>query len=239
MFAAPGGGLDRQVLFGDVVDVYERRDGWAYVRAQKDGYCGYLNADDLGAVVAPTHAVCQRHTHVYSEAGFKAPTLARLPFGARIAVTGETGVWHLVQWSGVAGRIHRDHLRPLSRPMPDPAATAALFIGTPYLWAGNTGDGIDCSGLVQAACLAADIPCPGDSDLQAQAVGTAIGDNEPFRRNDVIFWKGHVALAESDEVMIHATANGMTTLREPIRDAIERIIAQGDGPVTARRRLFP
>ncbi len=55
--------------------------------------------------------------------------------------------------------------------MPDPVAVAALFLGTPYLWGGNSRDGIDCSGLVQAALLACGIACPGDSDLQAKAVG--------------------------------------------------------------------
>jgi len=237
--AAPHGAPDRQVLFGDIVDVYERREGWAFVQARKDGYCGYVPDTALADPMPSTHAVRTRHTHIYPEAGLKARPLARLPFGAQIAVAGQAGTWATVIWPGGTGQVHHDHLRPLSEPMPDPAGLAALFLGTPYLWAGNTGDGIDCSGLVQAVCLAAHVPCPGDSDQQAASLGIELGDNQPFRRNDAIFWKGHVALVEDAHTMIHATAHGMTTKREPIKTAIARIEAAGDGRVTARRRLFP
>ena len=43
---------------------------------------------------------------------------------------------------------------------------AELFLGTPYLWGGNSNTSIDCSGLVQAALTASGIPYPEDSDQQ-------------------------------------------------------------------------
>ncbi len=82
---------------------------------------------------------------------------------------------------------------PLGTLAPDPVAVAEMFLHTPYLWGGNTVAGIDCSGLAQAALLAAGHPCPGDSDQQ-EAIGTAIAEGTQLRRGDLIFWKGHVAL---------------------------------------------
>ena len=38
-----------QCLLGDQVVEYEQRDGWAFVQAQKDGYVGWLRAEDLAA----------------------------------------------------------------------------------------------------------------------------------------------------------------------------------------------
>jgi len=238
LLACPDGPRDRELLFGDLVNVFERREGWAFVQAQKDGYCGYVRETTLAVPLQSTHAVKVRQTHIYPTEGLKARPLARLPFSGRITVTGMLDGWLQVAWPAGTGLVHANHLRPLDTLLPDPVETAALFLGTPYLWAGNTGDGIDCSGLVQAACLAANIPCPGDSDQQAQTLGAPQDDAQPFQRNDVIFWKGHVALAEDAHTMIHATAHGMTTRREPIKQAIARIECQGEGPVTARRCLF-
>ena len=75
----------------------------------------------------------------------------------------------------------------------DFVAVAERFLGTPYLWGGKTNHGLDCSGLVQVALNACGIPCPRDSDMQEQALGTAI-DIAQARRGDLVFWKGHVAI---------------------------------------------
>jgi cell wall-associated NlpC family hydrolase len=57
-----------------------------------------------------------------------------------------------------------------------------------------------------------------------------------YQRNDLLFWKGHVALVVDGETMIHANAHAMAVSYENIADAIARIEAGGDGPVTAHRR---
>jgi cell wall-associated NlpC family hydrolase len=133
------------------------------------------------------------------------------------------------------GFVPATHLAPLDQPAPDPAAVAQMFLGAPYLWAGNSIAGLDCSGLVQLSMLAAGRPCPGDSDLQ-QALGAALTEDAPLQRGDLIFWKGHVAMMLDGAVMIHATAHTMRVIAEALDAAIARILAKGEGPVTARRR---
>jgi cell wall-associated NlpC family hydrolase len=96
--------------------------------------------------------------------------------------------------------------------------------------------GIDCSGLVQAACAACGIPCGRDSDMQEADLGELLPDGSIPQRNDVLFWKGHVALVWDDETLIHANSYDMATVYEPIEEAIARI-AKTDGPITAHRRL--
>lgn len=97
---------------------------------------------------------------------------------------------------------------------------------------GNSRAGIDCSGLVQAALTACDIACPGDSDLQR----ATFAPTDTIARGDLLFWPGHVAMAVSADLMIHATAWTMCVTFEPIRDAIARIDAAGEGPFLGAHR---
>jgi cell wall-associated NlpC family hydrolase len=133
------------------------------------------------------------------------------------------------------GFVPMIHLAPVDSRMPDPVVVAEMFLGTPYLWGGNSRAGIDCSGLVQAALLACGIACPGDSDLQSESVGTELGPDAPLRRGDLVFWKGHVALVADPTRLIHAYGHIMATGYEGTNDAIARIAANGT-PVLTRRR---
>jgi len=230
---APEGARDRQVLFGEVLTVYETRAGWSFVQAQKDGYVGYVLADALVPERSATHWVAAPATHVYSEANLKSPERLMLCFGSRITGLSEQNGF----LETPDGFIPVQHVSPLSRTYSDPVEIAAKFLGVPYLWGGNSWLGIDCSGLVQAALLACGIPCPGDSDLQQTALGTAQDPGTEPQRNDLLFWRGHVALVVGPETLIHANAFHMATAYEPLQPALERIATQGDGPVTSHIRL--
>ena len=224
---------DRQLLHGDKVDVFERTGGMAFLRASKDGYVGYVEEGAIGPLREATHIVGVPATHLYKTADMKRPAVRHLGFGARLRVVSGTDRFFELD-DGLF--VPRPHLAPANRAFTDPASVAQLFFGVPYLWGGNSILGIDCSGLVQAACLACHIPCPGDSDLQEAVLGNPLTD-ETVQRGDLYFWKGHVAMAVDGDVLIHANAHHMAVAYERIEDAIGRIEAQGDGSVTSRRRL--
>jgi cell wall-associated NlpC family hydrolase len=230
---APEGRRERQLLCGEAVTLYEERAGWAFVQAARDGYAGYLRCAELAADFAATHRVSAPATHVYSQADFKSPERCSLSYASQVAVTGEEGRFAVTP----EGFIPRAHLAAAAERAADPVAVAEMFLGTPYLWGGNSRFGIDCSGLVQAALLACGLPCPGDSDQQEAETGGLLPEGTAARRGDLLFWKGHVALVRDAETLIHANAHHMAVALEPLQPAIARILEQGDGPVTAHKRL--
>ena len=223
-----------EALRGERVTVYETDDeGWAWGQLAGDGYVGWLPSAALLAPDAePTHRVTALRTFVFPGPSIKLPPTDALPLGAQVAVAGEQDSFAVLA-SG--GYVPKGHLVALATHEPDFVAVAERFVGTPYLWGGKSSLGIDCSGLVQVALAACGVPCPRDSDMQEKALGkpTSLAG---LQSGDLIFWKGHVAIARGRNSLIHANAFHMAVTIEPVADALARIGAAGS-QVTSVRRL--
>jgi hypothetical protein len=61
-------------------------------------------------------------------------------------------------------------------------------------------------------------------------------ESKKLQRGDLIFWKGHVAVARDAESIVHANAYHMATVIESTREAITRIKKAGS-EVTSIKRL--
>ena len=179
-----------------------------------------------------THKIAAIRTFAFPGPSIKLPPVDTLPMGAKIAVVREDGPFAI---TGENLYLPRTHLAPLDANAADFVAVAERFVGTPYLWGGKSSLGIDCSGLVQVALNACGIPCPRDSDMQEAALGkpTSLAG---LQSGDLIFWKGHVAIARGRNSMIHANAHHMQVAIEPVAEALARIGATGS-QVTSVRRL--
>jgi Bacterial dipeptidyl-peptidase Sh3 domain/NlpC/P60 family len=232
-----GAALDTQALKGERVTIYDRNEeGWAWGQLQGDGYVGWL--PDL-ALYRPgpvaTHKVTALRTFAFPGPSIKLPPVDTLPLGARIAVVGMRDSFAVTSEGHF---LPQQHLAPVDLFESDFVAVAERFIGTPYLWGGKSSLGIDCSGLVQIALTASGTGCPRDSDMQASGLGRTLSDAETrhLQRGDLIFWKGHVAIARDASSIVHANAHHMATAIEDTKGAIARIKAAGSD-VTAIRRL--
>jgi cell wall-associated NlpC family hydrolase len=229
--AAPDGPRDRQLLLGTGFTTLDECDTHAFGFEEMHGYCGWVPSAALGAVVDATHWLAVPASHLYPVPDLKRREVAALSMGARVAVQREEAGFAQT----AAGWIFSRHLRPVGEFGDDPVAVARGFLGTPYLWGGNSRAGIDCSGLVQIARASCGLPCPPDSDLQRAMPGTEVapGGEAP---GDLVFWQGHVAMVSQPGTIIHANAYHMSTVEEPLATAIQRIEAGGGGPVLRRLR---
>lgn len=242
---APDGARDRQVLRGQAFTVHAVSEGYAFGETVSGGYSGWIEAARFvnHPDAAPTHRVTAAQTYAKTTSGLKTPgRVTPLSMGSELVVLDESDGWSRIAWS--RGLHPQDlfvpslHLIPVGENEPDPVDVAARLLGTPYLWGGNSAFGIDCSGLVQIACRACGIPCPGDSDQQMAQLGTTLDPGTPPQRGDLLFWKGHVGWVSDPDTLLHANAHSMSVAFEPMRHAIDRIAAQGD-PLLRQARLTP
>jgi cell wall-associated NlpC family hydrolase len=223
-----------EALYGERITVYETDDeGWAWGQLANDGYVGWVPAAALLAPdTEPTHKVSALRTFAFPGPSIKLPPMDSLPMGAAVSVARTDGTFAITS-SG--GYIPTRHLVPLTTNEPDFAAVAERFVNVPYLWGGKSGLGIDCSGLVQVALHACGIACPRDSDMQEKALGKSVS-LAGLQGGDLVFWKGHVAIAMGRNSLLHANAFHMAVATEPVAEALTRIAASGS-QVTGVRRL--
>ncbi|MFD1329655.1 C40 family peptidase [Mycoplana ramosa] len=230
-------GIDTELLFGETVKVLDRADGWAWIKADFDGYVGYLPGTALSENGKPaTHVVAVPRTFAYTGADLRTPPAFPLSLGSRISVVGESETRGTRYFTLEGGQsVVANHCAPAERPIADDYVSVALrFLETPYLWGGRSGFGIDCSGLVQLAMMMTGQKAPRDSDMQANGLGTPI-DRSDLRRGDLVFWKGHVAIMEDPETIVHANGHTMSVAREGLEAAIERIGWLYERPTGYRR----
>ena len=155
-----------QLVFGERFDVLERRDGWGFGQALRDGYVGWVRLEVLSAALAaPTHWISALRTFAFSEPSIKSAPLARLSMNALVRAAGREGLF--VRLDG-GGYVVERHLSLLGVWAEDPAAVAVQYLGAPYLWGGRESVGLDCSGLMQQALYACGIAAPRDSDQQGR-----------------------------------------------------------------------
>jgi cell wall-associated NlpC family hydrolase len=120
----------------------------------------------------------------------------------------------------------------------DPIDFARRSLGTPYVWGGRGGAGIDCSSLVQRSMAVRGVQAQRDSDMQRATLGDVLPENAILRRGDILFFPGHVGMMSDATTLIHATRYYGKTVEEPLDQVIARVKRKNDGTgIVARKRI--
>jgi cell wall-associated NlpC family hydrolase len=192
---APDEGSEQhsQVLWGDVLTVFEADEGWARVQLP-DGYRGWVRADALGPDdgAPPAHVVAEpRADGRYLGTWLVEPADGSEPLAdARRRASGAEVV-----------------------------ASARRFLGTRYEWGGMTVEGIDCSGLVQVVHRRFGRLLPRDADDQ-QVAGRPVPVAEAAP-GDLLMFGDHVAIVSAPgPTVVHSSGSRGIVLEEPLPDEL-------------------
>ncbi len=241
--------VDTQCLYGGTVDILRQKGRFARVRADLDGYEGYVARKDLGLYnSAPTHRVRVPQAAVYAEPSFKdrSQTVLAMNSLVQVGALQKSPEGDMACIPDLNGWVFLDQLMPIGEHEKDFVAVALMFVGMPYGW-GWKSSRIDCSGLLQQALAACGIVIPRDCIPQSKSHGLGERLDIPSRlyglkRGDLLFWtegKGrHVVIMVNERECVHASIAAPRCVRvEPLQKVVSDQLRDGNGRPTVLRRL--
>ena len=205
-----------QMLYGDSFSVSKKTQRWLKIKIKEDNYKGYIRRKNFSHYMKPTHKVNILKSKIYNHPNKK--KINELSFGSKIKITNSKKNF----CKFFKGWISKNDIKPISFKQKDPFKKITLFRNIKYKWGGKSFRGIDCSGLVQVCLNFNNIFCPRDAKDQVKYFKRNINLRK-IKKNDILFWKGHVAVALSKKRLIHAYGPLKKTVIMDIDDTINRI----------------
>lgn len=194
-----------QALLGTPVHIRQITDknSWPEVQTP-DTYTGWVHKDAITLMsfedyhawnAAPKVIVTALTGVVYAEASDRSATVSDVVAGDRLKDLGRKGRYLRVGFpDGRIGYIRRtlakteaEWRKGLSRETDDILATALTMNGFPYLWAGMSPKGMDCSGFVRTVFFMHDLIIPRDAGPQSRT-GERIYGTQNLLPGDLVFF---------------------------------------------------
>jgi cell wall-associated NlpC family hydrolase len=220
-----------QMIYGEGFKIINKSSKWFKVKIKEDGYIGYIKKKKFIFYVKPTHKVSVLFTNIYKNPNFKNKT-TKLSYGSKIKVFGVNSRFSRFQ----DGWIETKNIKPINYKNKDIFNDIKIFKNVKYTWGGKTFKGIDCSALIQICLNFNNKVCPRDSGQQAKFFKKNIKIKK-IKKNDIIYWKGHVAVALNDKKLIHAYGPKKKTVVMNILDAIKMIKKTANLKVISVKRI--
>ena len=224
--------LVTQLLYGDSFKIIKKKGSWIKIKNNLDGYKGFIKKRNFPPSKKNTHKVYSLFANLYTKPSLKFQTKKKISFGSKIKITEKKNKFYKFDnfW------IKKNDLKAIKYKTKDMFKGLNKFVGIKYVWGGKHFSGIDCSGLVQLFFNFNNKYCPRDSKDQIRFFKKKIVLKN-IKKYDLIFWKGHVAIAISKKKLIHAYGPLKSTVIMPIKDTIDRIYKTANLKVIGIRRI--
>ena len=220
-----------QMIYGDSFAISNKSKKWLKVKIKEDGYKGYIKNKNFSNFLKPTHKINILKAKVYKFSNIQ-KKITEISFGSKIRVINSKSKF----FEFSKGWIRKKDVKPISYREKNPFKKITIFKNTKYVWGGKSFKGIDCSALIQVFLNFNNKFCPRDAKDQVKYLKKNI-KLKNIKKNDIIYWKGHVALALSNKKLIHAYGPMKKTVIMGIDQTIKKIERTAKLKVIGIKRL--
>jgi len=213
--------ISSQVIYGEKFKILSKKKGWLKIKTAFDKYVGYTKNIKYSNKFSPTHKISVQKTNIFSfpKNSNKYKTKKKLPFASKIEILKKDKNFVMFEknkWIYLRD-IKKDNFKEKNF-----IKILNLFINCKYKWGGKTFDGIDCSALVQMYYLYNNKYFPRDTKDQIKIKKECKNSNN-FKKGNIIYWKGHVAVCINSKKLIHAYGPRKKVLIMNIKNTIKII----------------
>lgn len=206
--------ISSQILYGEEFTIKKKFKNWFKIRTNKDKYLGYIKNRKFFKKLKTTHKVASLKAAIYRKPHKGSKTKRYLSFASKIRVLKKKNKFSKFENFWVQNKDIVKKNKKINF-----LKNVQIFKGTKYKWGGKTYKGIDCSALVQIFFYFNNSFCPRDTKDQINYFKKKTN----FKKNALIFWKGHVAICLSREDLIHAYGPRKKVLKMNILKTIKLI----------------
>ena len=204
-----------QILYGEKFKILSKKKDWLKIKTRFDNYIGYIKSKNYKKNHNPSHKVFNLRATIRNKSN---NTKTYLPFASRISIIQERE--NIVEFEKNKW-IKKKDIKKIKHIEKDYLKVLKLFINTKYVWGGKTYLGVDCSAILQLFFYYNDKFYPRDTKDQIKYSKKI--KRKIFKKGDIIFWKGHVAICTNSKKLIHAYGPEKKVLVMPIKKTIDRI----------------
>ena len=210
-------GVTSQILYGEKFKILSKNKNWIKIKSSFDNYVGYIKNEKHKVNHKPNYKVYILKAKIFNKPNNK--TKKFLPFSSKISTIRENK--NFVEFEKNKWLRKKD-IKNINHKEKNFVKIFKLFLKTKYTWGGKTFEGIDCSALLQLFYYYNRSFYPRDTKDQIKYSKENI-KRKKFKKGDIIFWKGHVAICLNTKKLIHAYGPQKKVLIMPITKTIDII----------------